>query len=140
MCLYVEYEGELFSEGERKARKTHTCKECEREIGPGERYRFWVTKDFEENVVQTQKMCGHCWGTIELGAALTGCPKNWWWGEVHSLDEEMGFVGNIVHDEGHSLSPEQKQAMLDTVEGRGVRWRVAGVLMPVPGLQIEVVT
>lgn len=139
MCLYVEYEGELFSEGERKARKTHTCKECEREIEPGERYRFWVVKDEDDRSPHTDKMCGHCWGTIELGAAITGCPKSWFWGEVHSLDEEMGFVGNIIHDEGHSLTPKQKQAMLDTVEGRGVGWRVAGVLMPVPD-KFEVVT
>jgi hypothetical protein len=137
MCLYIDDDDEvlLLSEGIRTARKPHECQECKRTIEPKEQYRFWTKKEWNDGMVYTEKMCGHCYGTIELGAALTGCPKQWYWGEVHNLDEEMGFVGNIIHDPGHSLTDAEKALMLSTVEGRRVQWRRAtGALWPIPSM------
>jgi len=133
MCLYVDDDSYsvLFRSGERRARVAHRCTECNRDIDPGERYHFWVGTadgDFVE-----QKMCAHCWGTIDLGAALTGCPKNWWWDYVHDLDPEMGFVGNCLGDEGHDLGQADRYRLLRTVVGRRRKWRrPSGELLPVP--------
>lgn len=134
MCLYVDdFDYEPLTSGERTARKAHHCDECGRTIEPGETYRYWTVKDFYDNRVRTDKMCAHCRGTLDLGAALTGCPKSWWWSMMHDLDPETGFVGNVLHDEGHSLTRAQKRRMLRTVEGRKAKWRRRdGRLRPVP--------
>jgi hypothetical protein len=134
MCLYVDLDDRRdLDNGERRARTEHRCDECKRRIEPGESYRYWTILD--EDGVRTEKMCAHCWGTIELGASFTGCPKNWYWGSVHELDEEMGFVGNILKDFGHHLSFAQEFQVLRTVAGRKRQWRRAdGSLLPVPAL------
>lgn len=132
MCLYVDdFDTELIDSGQRKARKEHRCDECGRTIEPGETYRYWTT--LFEGDISTDKMCAHCQGTLDLGAALTGCPKRWWWSMLHDLDPETGFVGNVLHDDEHHLTQAQKRRMLRTVEGRKAKWRRRdGRLRPVP--------
>lgn len=132
MCLDVEVEGELLDSGTRRARKEHRCDECKRAIEPGETYRFWTVKDWDSSGVGTSKMCAHCYATIELGAALTGCPKCWFWDMVHDLDPENGgFVGDIIVN--HTLPKPAHLAMLRTVIGRRKGWRRKdGTLLPLP--------
>lgn len=136
MCLYDDgdYDGSvLIRSGERRARTQHACTECRRAIDPGEVYRFWTFVDRDWGGWHTTKMCPHCWATIELGAALTGCHKFWYWDSVHDLDVEVGFVGNCLGDEGHDLGQADRYRLLRTVVGRRRQWRRRdGELLPVP--------
>lgn len=139
MCLYDDgdYDGSvLMSSGARRSRIEHKCTECSRTIGPGEIYQFWTWVGGNWDGWHTVKMCPHCWGTIELGAALTGCHEFWYWHEIHSLDVEMGFVGNCLGDEGHDLAPSDRFRLLRTVAGRRRGWRrPSGELLPVPAVR-----
>lgn len=126
MCLYVENEDTLLSSGTRRARIAHKCDECRRTIDPGETYRYWTSISAEGDGIGTQKMCAHCWNTIELGAAFTGCPKAWWWEQIHDLSayDEGGFVADILRNEEHTtLTTSQKRAMIRCVRGYRRRWR-----------------
>ena len=140
MCLYDDGDSYGFvsmGSGERRARVEHKCLECRGVIDPGERYRYWTAIDTEAGGWITNKMCAHCWGTIELGAALTGCHKYWYWEYVHDLDVEMGFVGNCLGDEGHDLRPADRYRLLRTVVGRRQQWcRRSGELLPVPAVPL----
>lgn len=137
MCIYVDddYVTHL-DDGSRRARTQHACKECSRTIEPGETYRYWTYVDHEfGNGPQTDKMCAHCWDTIELGVAFTGCPAAWYWGEIHRLTyeamEDGSFVANIIHDDGHDLTVGQKRAMVRCVRGARRQWRDRhGALLP----------
>lgn len=137
MCLDVDddFGGVMLGSGERKARKEHRCQECGRTIEPGERYRYWchVGGEFSEGK-QTDKMCAHCWGTIDLGARLTGCPRYWFWDKVHDLDpDDGGFVGDILVN--HDLAFADRFRMLRTVVARKSQWRRKdGSLFPIPAL------
>lgn len=138
MCLYVDYDGswEDFGSGSHVARVDHKCLECNRTITPGERYHWW--KGVYDGDFQMSKMCAHCWGTIELGAGLTGCPKQWNWEYVHDLDMEIGFVGNCLEDEGHDLGQADRYRLLRTVIGRRQQWRTrTGDLLPLPAPALE---
>lgn len=130
MCLDVDFEGNVLREATPTARKAHKCDECDRTIEPGEKYRLYVVVSWDSGFEQWT-MCAHCWGTIELGAALTGCPKNWFWGMIHDLgDSDGGYVGDILT---HDLTVSQRMAMLRTVVGRRQKWRDRhGALLPVP--------
>lgn len=135
MCLYDDgddYGITLVQRGERKARTEHKCSECSRVIDAGERYQYWVTVGGDMGGWTTTKMCAHCWGTIELGAALTGCPKYWYWDMVHDLSpDDGGFVGDILGN--HDLDQADRYKVLRTVVGRRCRWRNRrGDLLPVP--------
>lgn len=133
MCLWVDDDERTYLEsGQRKARKTHQCKECGRVIDPGETYRFWtvIDHDYGEGP-ETEKMCAHCWNTIELGASFTGCPKVWWWDQVHDLKDLDGgsFVADILRE--HTLTVGQARAMISCVRGFRRRWRdSSGQLLP----------
>lgn len=133
MCLYVDtddYWTHLDS-GEHRARVEHKCNECSRVIDPAETYQYWTGLSDGDFVMS--KMCAHCWGTIELGSKLTGCPKNWFWSFIHDLDPEMGFVGNCLGDEGHDLGQADRYRLLRTVIGRRRKWRTrSGDLLPIP--------
>lgn len=133
MCLDVEIDHVELSSGERRARKAHTCDECNRSIEPGERYQFWSVIE-EDGVLRTWKMCAHCHATIEVGAALTGCDRSWFWGEVHNLDPDSGgFVGDILVN--HDLTIGEKRRVMRCVLGRRKGWRDRhGALLPVPGV------
>lgn len=144
MCLYVEDERIHLGSGQRRARKQHQCKECGRVIGSGETYRYWTVIDQEYGGgPETEKMCQHCWNTIELGAGFTGCPKAWWWEQVHDLNayDEGGFVADIVRE--HTLTVGQRRAMIRCVRGYRKRWRDSNgdllplVLAPAPVLTME---
>lgn len=111
MCLYVETPSTRLSEGESTARTNHQCWGCFRTIRPGEVYRWWVTKHYGDGV-ETEKMCPHCWQVITLGSEMTGCPKQWWWDFLYDDDPTMGFVANVLYDEGHELSDDQRDLML----------------------------
>lgn len=123
MCLYVDDEGdwEPLDNGERRARKEHRCMECGRVIEPGETYRYW-TGVWEGDVV-TNKMCAHCQAVIDLGHAITGCPKVWNVGVLYDRDPELGFVANCLHDEGHDLRDGDRALLLACYEGAKRRWR-----------------
>lgn len=133
MCLYVENESTLLDDGVRRARKSHKCDECYRQIEPGESYRYWTQIDEYGDPPRTLKMCAHCEATVDLGAALTGCPKAWWWEMIHDLGDEGGFVGNILDDPGHGLSGADRLRMLRRVAQYRRRWRRPnGELYPLP--------
>lgn len=132
MCLYVDDDERThLDSGQRKARKPHQCKECKRTIDPGETYRYWTVIDHDYGEIETEKMCAHCWNTIELGASFTGCPMSWWWEQVHDLPDVEGgsFVADILQE--HTLTIGQKRAMVRCVRGYRRRWRDAeGDLLP----------
>ena len=78
---------DAFKESQPKARKTHTCYECNRVINKGETYTresgIWDGKP------QTYKTCGDC---ISIrGEFFTG---GWWYGglrdELHNFISEVG--------------------------------------------------
>jgi hypothetical protein len=124
MCIYVENEEWTYlSSGERRARVSHKCEECDRTIDPGEPYRYWTGIDEAMGQIVTQKMCQHCWNTIDLGAEFTGCPRNWYWSVVHDLSarDEGGFVADILYE--HDLTISQKRAMVRCLRGYRRRWR-----------------
>lgn len=59
MCMVDDCEpGEFYRETRPRARKTHKCHECLREIRVGETYRSVATKF--DGVVETTKTCAHC--------------------------------------------------------------------------------
>lgn len=138
MCIYVDDdERTLLSSGTRKARVEHKCEECGRTIEPGETYRFWTCIDpYYGGGIETQKMCAHCWNTIDLGATFTGCPRNWYWSMIHDLNarDEGGFVADILYE--HTLTVGQKRAMVRCLRGYRRRWRDAsGNLLPLVTLR-----
>lgn len=134
MCLCVDDETITLRSGVvNRARTPHQCDECCRLIDPGESYHYWVVVDpYYGDGLTTQKMCAHCWGTLDLGVAFTGCDRAWWWDKIHDLDpDDGGFVGDIIHN--HDLTVGQMRAMIRCVRGRRRQWRKAdGSLLPVP--------
>lgn len=139
MCLYVDDDRVHLDNGQRKARKPHRCKECGRTIDPGEIYRWWTVVD--EGEIETEKMCAHCWNTVDLGASITGCPRNWWWGSIHDLRnaDDGGFVADIVGE--HTLTVAQARAMVRCVRGYRRRWRDRdGHLLPLVTLAPSALT
>lgn len=131
MCIYVDDDGaETLDSGERRARKQHKCGECRRMIEPGELYQFWVT--LYDGNFSTQKMCSHCWATIDVGAQITGCPRNWYWGFVfETYDDDGAFVGDIIHN--HELTRRQTALMrLCSHHGKRSWRRPDGSLHDVP--------
>ena len=133
MCLDVDCEYEIISGPDwRKARKPHRCDECRRAIDPGERYYRYAMKEWGERSIREQRMCAHCRSTIEVGAAMTGCPMSWWWEKVHDLEpDEGGFVGDILVN--HDLTAAQRAVMLRQVVRRNRGWRRRdGSLYPLP--------
>lgn len=133
MCLDVDCEYDMIRDPIwRTARKEHTCDECRRTIEPRERYWTYVSKEWGADHLDTWRMCAHCRGTIDLGAALTGCPKSYFWDQVHSLEaDDGGFVGDIIVN--HDLTDAEKFKMLRTVVGRRKQWRRRdGSLLPLP--------
>lgn len=133
MCLYVDDETYAYLDsGTRKARKPHVCDECGRTIEPGETYSYWNSIQERGDPPTTHKMCAHCNGTLDLGCALTGCHKSWFFTMIHDLGEDGGFVGDILL---HDLPLGGKAAMLRTVVARKRGWRRKdGTLFPVPAL------
>jgi len=130
MCLYIDDPVLVLSGGWPQARKPHRCYECGRTIDPGERYHrqsFVFEGDFDE-----VKTCAHCIATIDLGVALTGCPRAWYYGGVFA-DDLDGFVANIIDDEGHSLPYRDRLRMLRCVAAARRKWRWSdGTLMDLP--------
>lgn len=134
MCLWVDGEGVTLDSGRRRARKQHQCDECFRAIDPGEPYQYWTVA--YEGSVDTQRMCQHCWNTIELGSSFTGCPKRWYWEQVHDLNDYDGgsFVYDILHQ--HELTIAQKRAIVRCVRGYRRKWRDSdGNLLPLVELR-----
>ena len=133
MCLWIDEDGEWehLSSGYRKARKDHTCTECQRTIEPGERYWFDTMVEVGYGI-RTEKMCAHCQGVIDVGIALTGCHRSWWYGYVLDwLDESMGFVANVIRE--HDLEPGATVRMLRFVALAKRGWRdESGELTPIP--------
>lgn len=131
MCLYVDEPSEVLSETQPVARTEHKCDECRRMIQPGEKYLRWAV--LEEGEFRIYKRCAHCEAIMDIGVALTKCPKVWFWGEVLSMDEEMGFVGNILNDEGHHLGPKDVRRYRRLVDNAKQGWRnKSGRLLPIP--------
>lgn len=130
MCLNVDYdESTLLDTGVRTSRKEHRCSECDRKIGVGERYEFWVLADGCCGVYMP-KMCAHCRNTLDLGCSFTGCPRNWYWMDIHDpTQDEMGFVGDILT---HPITHDQRLQMWACVVGEQAGWMRDGVLLPLP--------
>jgi hypothetical protein len=134
MCLYQDdYDDYVYlGEGTRMARKVHRCGECGRTIEAGETY--WYQTGVMDGQASTAKMCRHCDAVIELGVRLTGCPRFWFYGSVLDLDPEIGFVGNILEDEGHDLGEAERALMLSAHAASQRGWRdEQGGLLPLPG-------
>src|SRR5579859_3761018 len=134
MCLYPEDDSGAteIDCGERRARKGHRCDECGRKIEPGEKYRFWTSVGGELDGFLTMKMCSHCWATIDVGAEIAGCPRNWYWEQVFDLDpDDGGFIGDIIAN--HDLTRRQT-AFMRLLAYRGKRhWHAPnGDLYPIP--------
>jgi hypothetical protein len=132
MCLYIDDNDEFehLSAGYRKARKEHTCGECRRTIEPGERYWFDTMVEVGYGI-RTEKMCSHCQGVIDVGIALTGCHRSWWYGHVLDwLDENTGFVANIIRN--HDLQSGATVRMLRYVALAKRHWKRHGQLVPIP--------
>lgn len=131
MCLDVDGDDEMKFEvaSTPKARKAHKCQECSRTITPGETYHQW--KGLADDWF-THRMCAHCWATIEMGAAITGCPKMWYFELIHGLDPDDGaFVGDILAN--HDLSFGDEFRMLRRVVEQKRLWRRPnGALYPLP--------
>lgn len=138
MCLDVDYdeESELIEHGFHVARKAHECGECHRQIERGERYRYWKLKDGWSGKLTDERMCPHCWATIELGSAITGCPKFFYWGLVHDrIADDGGFVGDIIIN--HDLSVADRVRMLRRVVQFRRQWRRPnGELYPLPAIPV----
>lgn len=138
MCLYVENEDDIVQlrAGTRRARKEHRCYECRRTIFPGETYHYWVDVTYGD--LSETKACAHCMATIDLGCALTGCRRAWWWGHIHdALDDEMGFVADIIQNREHNLSFADEVRMLRRVVERRRKWRRPnGELYPLPQIPV----
>jgi hypothetical protein len=132
MCLYYDYDdGVYFDSGRRTARKPHHCDECGRTIDPGETY--WYQSGAMDGQASTIKMCRHCDAIIDLGVKLTGCPRYWYIGTLLDLDPEIGFVGNILGDEGHDLGEAERGLMLSAHAAARRGWRdEQGGLLPLP--------
>lgn len=133
MCLFIDDYGEFthLSDGWRTARKEHKCGECGRMIQPGESY--WYDTMVEVGYgITTEKMCAHCDGVINVGVALTGCHRAFWYGEVLNWrDEDTGFVANIIRC--HDLPPGATSRMLRYVALSKRGWRdLYGELEPIP--------
>lgn len=131
MCIYIDDdEGTLLSNGGRRARKPHRCDECSRTIEPREQYQYW-TSVYDGNIT-TMRMCAHCWATIDAGAQMTGCPRNWYWDMVFDLnDEECGFIGDIIRN--HDLTRRQAALMRLCAHHGKSGWRAPdGSLYPIP--------
>lgn len=105
MCLYIDVDSdyETLATGWRNARKPHECRECRREISPGERYWYQKYVDHYDGRAGTYKMCGHCRQLITVAAREAGCPEAWWWDEVLSTYEDMSFMVDIVRE--HDFEP-----------------------------------
>lgn len=137
MCLYIDDDGDgtFLGEGIRKARKEHVCMECGRFIEPGEDYRYWSWVD--GGYAHTSKMCGHCQAAIDLGHALTGCPKQWNATLLYDRDPEMGYLANCAWREEHpDLQGRDRIALLRALVAGGRRgWRWPdGTLMEPPAV------
>lgn len=134
MCLYLDDDYDeltLLGEGERVARKQHPCEECWRAIEPGERYEYW--SGVIDRQAQTWRLCAHCRSTLDLGVRLTGCPRAWHLTTMGDPDPEIGFIANIVEDDGHDLSRRDRLRMLRCYAAYKRSWRWSdGSLMEVP--------
>lgn len=136
MCLYIDdydADGEFLGSGKRTARKEHRCLECRRTIEPGETYRYWTWA--MDGTVDTSKMCGHCQAVLDLGHAITGCPKHWNATLLYDRDPELGFIANCLHDDDHDLTDDERAQLEALFEGGACGWRdTEGALLPLPAV------
>jgi len=65
-----------------KARKEHTCSNCQREIDRGEKY--WTGTWIYDGSMNTTKYCAHC---IAAGEWLKGVCGGFLWGDNQILEE-----------------------------------------------------
>lgn len=134
MCLYVEYEGSWLplDEGWRTARKENRCIECNRTIEPGERYFYWKGI-WEGDCFVTGKTCAHCEAVLDVGVALTGCPRQYNVEMLYDREPDIGFVANIIEDDGHDLARRDRLRMLRCYAAARRKWRWSdGTLMDLP--------
>lgn len=139
MCLYVENdEWTPLASGTRRARIAHKCYECNRVIEPGETYHYWTGVDDNWGRIETYKGCAHCIATIDLGCALTGCDRGWYWDKIHDLDpDDGGFVGDVLVN--HHLAFADEFRILRRVLQRRRQWRRPnGELYALPEIPVPV--
>ena len=135
MCLYVDYYDSDWlplSDGTvQRCRVEHRCDDCNRTIDVGEGYRWWSGLDYGR--VETVKQCRHCTAVLDVGVAITGCPRAWFTGSMYDRDPEIGFVANVLHDDGHDLSDAAWQLCESMLAAGRSGWRDPdGALLPVP--------
>lgn len=100
-----------------KARKTHKCGECGREIQPGETYtRTWGIWD---GFASTYKTCSHC-----------AIPEEWL-----AINCDGYIFGEIIDDIDEHGRDYQRADLRALAAGAAKKWRTDdGLLMPVPPL------
>lgn len=99
---------QTLSECHPKARKSHTCHECQRIIQPGEMYQRFVGK-WEGDLVRYDT-CSHC----EEVRTVFCCGEGWTWGQLWEDMREIAFPQLTTATECfRELSPTAKQFVLD---------------------------
>jgi hypothetical protein len=112
-CVYVEHDGgpEFCSEKIVKARKTHTCGECLREIKPGEKYED--TFGVWEGNHDTHKTCLDCLSIrSELFCDCWFYERMW-----EDIAEHIAAVGtDILSCDTSQLTKPARDRLLDLIE------------------------
>ena len=118
MCMIDDGDGyvTMLSQADPVARKAHQCKECWREIAPGERYR--VERFVFEGAMSVHKVCTHC----QVG-------REW-------LSAECGgwTYGGIAEDiREHTFNGHYEMGVHRLAVGMAWKWRTpSGRMLPVP--------
>jgi len=112
-CVYVDCNDspEFCSERVVKARKTHICGECQREIKPGESYEYvFGVWEGDQN---THKTCLDCASVRSLFFCYC-----WFYGRVwEDLAEHIAAVGtDVLSCDATQLAKPARDRFLDLVE------------------------
>lgn len=112
-----------------KARKSHECEECGRAIERGERYErhagSWEGDFF------TCVSCPHC---AAFRSMICDVDVDFWEGCYHGIGE---WVANDLHREYITGTLTVDLELWRAVRDFRRRWTADGVLLPVPGFELQ---
>jgi ribosomal protein L37AE/L43A len=113
MCKWqADYDGPMpsfFNDVERKARKPHTCDECDGAIKPGQVYRY--ISGLWDGYISQYHICGPCAETIEAFAA--------------AHDEERPSLQGLSYALEECIEEETIVGDEETLTEAGQRWKKA---------------
>jgi len=108
---------QLFNRKTRKARKTHKCSACHREILRGEEYEFWSY--LFEGKFWEDKICNDCMSASYIFFPGSGfCPQELW-GEIKNFIDNS--CGEIPEDCIVKLTPLARVKVCDLIQQFFVR-------------------